>query len=291
MGAVRSGMTLTLANWNGRAALAGPDGGLVDLERRSDGRFGADPMDAIRRWDELRDVAADWADDEGEQVADDQLGPCVPRPSKVFAIGLNYTDHIAEMGHQVPDAPVVFTKFPSCLVGPGAVVELSGDTVDWEVELVVVIGRGGRRISAAEALDHVAGYTIGQDLSDRTIQRQGNPPQFSMGKSFDGYGPLGALLVDARRADGSTDDGADRSIWCEVNGSRMQDGSTSSMLFDVPTLIRDLSAVCTLEPGDIIFTGTPPGVGAGRDPQVFLRPDDRLVSGIDGLGTLTTTFR
>lgn len=284
-------MPLTLANWNGRAALAGPDGGLVDLEQRSDGRFGADPMEAIRRWDELRDASPGWLDDRSAPVPSSELGACVPRPSKVFAIGLNYTDHIAEMGHEVPTAPVVFTKFPSCLVGPDASVELSGDTVDWEVELVVVIGRGGRRIELGDAVDHVAGYTIGQDLSDRTIQRQGNPPQFSMGKSFDGYGPLGGLLVDARRADGTTDDGSDRSIWCEVNGTRMQDGNTSSMLFDVATLVRDLSAVCTLEPGDIIFTGTPPGVGAGRSPQVFLEAGDQLVSGVDGLGTLTTTFR
>ncbi len=284
-------MALSLANWNGRAALAGPDGGLVDLERRSDGRFGSDPMDAIRRWDELRDVAADWLDDRGEPVSDGELGPCVPRPAKVFAIGLNYTDHIAEMGHEVPTAPVVFTKFPSCLTGPGAVVELSGDTVDWEVELVVVIGRAGRRIEPTEALSHVAGYTIGQDLSDRTVQRRGNPPQFSMAKSFDGYGPLGGVLVDARRDDGSVDDGSGRSIWCEVNGTRMQDGDTSSMLFDVPTLVHELSQTCTLEPGDIIFTGTPPGVGAGRVPPVFLRAGDELVSGIDGLGTLTTRFR
>ena len=284
-------MALSLANWNGRAALAGPDGGLVDLERRSDGRFGSDPMEAIRRWDELRDVAADWLDDRGERVSDGELGPCVPRPAKVFAIGLNYTDHIAEMGHEVPTAPVVFTKFPSCLTGPGAVVELSGDTVDWEVELVVVIGRAGRRIEPTEALSHVAGYTIGQDLSDRTVQRRGNPPQFSMAKSFDGYGPLGGVLVDARREDGSVDDGSGRSIWCEVNGTRMQDGDTSSMLFDVPTLVHELSQTCTLEPGDIIFTGTPPGVGAGRVPPVFLRAGDELVSGIDGLGTLTTRFR
>ncbi len=289
-------MTLSLANWNGRAALAGPDGGLVDLERRSDGRFGADPMEAIGRWDELRDVAADWLDDRGEPAAEGELGPCVPRPSKVFAIGLNYTDHIAEMGHEVPSEPVVFTKFPSCLTGPDAVVELSGDTVDWEVELVVVIGRRGRRIDRDAALEHVAGYTIGQDLSDRTVQRRGSAPQFSMAKSFDGYGPLGGLLVDARRdggsaGDGSLDDGSGRSIWCEVNGTRMQDGDTSSMLFDVPTLVHELSAVCTLEAGDIIFTGTPPGVGAGRVPPVFLRPGDELVSGIDGLGTLSTRFR
>ena len=284
-------MALSLANWNGRAALAGPDGGLVDLERRSDGRFGPDPMDAIRRWDELRDIAADWLDDRGETVPVTELGPCVPRPSKVFAIGLNYTDHIAEMGHEVPTEPVVFTKFPSCLTGPEAAVELSGDTVDWEVELVVVVGRGGRRIAKADALSHVAGYTIGQDLSDRTVQRRANPPQFSMAKSFDGYGPLGGVLVDARRDDGGVDDGSGRSIWCEVNGTRMQDGDTSSMLFDVPTLVHELSQTCTLEPGDIIFTGTPPGVGAGRVPPVFLRAGDELVSGIGGLGTLTTRFR
>ncbi len=284
-------MALSLANRNGRAALVTPDGGLIDLERRSDGRCGPDPMDAIARWDELRDVADGWLDDGGEPAPGDELGPCVPRPSKVFAIGLNYTDHIAEMGHEVPSAPVVFTKFPSCLTGPGSVVELSGDTVDWEVELVVVIGRAGRRIERDAALSHVAGFTIGQDLSDRTVQRQGSPPQFSMAKSFDGYGPLGGVLVDARRGDGSIDDGSGRSIWCEVNGTRMQDGDTSSMLFDVPTLVHELSQVCTLSPGDIVFTGTPPGVGAGRVPPVFLRAGDELVSGIDGLGTLTTRFR
>src|SRR6185369_10773627 len=152
-----------------------------------------------------------------------------------------------------PGSPVVFTKFPNCLVGPRANVELSSDFVDWEVELVVVIGRGGRRISENQALSYVAGCCVGQDISDRKIQFRDKPPQFSMGKSIDTFGPIGPWLtsIDAIK---NPDDLA---LTCDVGGERMQSARTSDMIFSVSQLIAFLSSSCTLEPGDLIFTGTP----------------------------------
>jgi len=215
-----------------------------------------------------------------------ELGPCVPRPSKVFGIGLNYREHAVETGLALPERPLIFAKFPSCLTGPAATVELRGDTVDWEVELVVVIGPGGRDIPAESARRHIAGYCVGQDLSDRTVQNAGQRPQFTMGKSFDGYGPIGPALVSAA----AIEHPEDLSIWCELNGERVQDARTSDLLFGVAELIERISSVCTLVPGDLIFTGTPSGVGLGRTPPRFLAPGDVLVSGIEGIGQITTRF-
>ena len=177
---------------------------------------------------------------------------------------------------------MVFTKFPNCLVGPRADVELSSDFVDWEVELVVVIGRGGRRIPQSRAFEHVAGYCVGQDISDRRIQLTDKPPQFSMGKSIDTFGPIGPALV-------SIDAFADPNnlaLTCDVAGERMQDARTSDLIFSVPELIAFLSSMCTLEPGDLIFTGTPSGVGSTRNPRRYLKPGEEIVSTIEHVGTL-----
>jgi len=276
-----------LVNWGHRAAVVAEDGTLVDVERASEGRFPSDPMVAVQRLSELTELAAPWIAAGGGALVDPvELGPCVPRPSKVFGIGLNYREHAAETGRALPSEPLVFAKFPSCLTGPAATVELRGDTVDWEVELVVVIGPGGRDIPAERALRHVAGYCVGQDLSDRTRQSAGERPQFSLAKSSDGYGPIGPALVSADAAGNA----ADLGIWCELNGERVQDSRTSDLLFTVPELIEHISAVCTLAPGDLIFTGTPSGVGLGRTPPRFLAPGDLLVSGIEGIGQITTRF-
>jgi 2-keto-4-pentenoate hydratase/2-oxohepta-3-ene-1,7-dioic acid hydratase in catechol pathway len=176
----------------------------------------------------------------------------------------------------------VFTKFPSCLAGPRAEVVLSSDRVDWEVELVVVIGRGGRRIPEGRAREHVAGYCVGQDISDRGVQFAGRPPQFSMGKSFDTFGPIGPAIVSLD----AFADPDDLALTCDVSGKRVQEARTSDMIFSVPALVSRLSAVCTLAPGDLIFTGTPSGIGAMRKPPRFLAHEDEIVSTIEGIGTL-----
>jgi 2-keto-4-pentenoate hydratase/2-oxohepta-3-ene-1,7-dioic acid hydratase in catechol pathway len=273
-------MSLRLANSNGRASLIRGDR-LVDLERRSGGTFSADPMEAIARWEELSRWAETIDAADGDAALDESaLGPCVPRPQKVFGIGLNYHDHAAEAGLDLPGQPMVFTKFPSCLVGPRSDVTLTSNRVDWEVELVVVMGRGGLRISEASALGCVAGYCVGQDISDRQMQFADRPPQFSLGKSADTFGPIGPAVVSLD----AFADPNDLALTCEVAGERVQDGRTRDQVFSVPELIAFLSRHCTLEPGDLIFTGTPAGVGSVRGR--YLAPGDEITSTIESIGTL-----
>jgi 2-keto-4-pentenoate hydratase/2-oxohepta-3-ene-1,7-dioic acid hydratase in catechol pathway len=275
-------MPIRLATVAGRAALL-TGKSATDVARASGGRFSSDPMDVLRDWDAF----ADWAAEITEATAtapcaERDLGPPVPRPSKVFGIGMNYRDHAEEAKLEIPKSPVVFTKFPNCISGPFADVELFSDRVDWEVELVVVIGRRGRRIAEKDALAHVAGYTVGQDVSDRRMQFADKPPQFSMGKSLDGYGPIGPALVSLD-AFASPNDLA---LTCDVAGERMQSGRTGDMIFPVAALVAYLSKWCTLEPGDLIFTGTPAGVGSTRDPRRYLAAGEEVVSTIEGIGTM-----
>jgi 2-keto-4-pentenoate hydratase/2-oxohepta-3-ene-1,7-dioic acid hydratase in catechol pathway len=273
---------IRLANVAGRASLLVGDGQL-DVERASGGRFGADPMAALAAWDAFAAWAAGRrAGEATAPAAEAALGPPVPRPRSVFAIGLNYRDHAREAGLDVPAQPMVFTKFPGCLAGPRGDVVLSSDRVDWEVELVVVLGRRARRVSERDALAHVAGYTVGQDVSDRRLQFADRPPQFSLGKSLDGYGPTGPAVVSLD----AFADPNDLALACDVSGERMQRGRTADMIFPVPALVAWLSRWCTLEPGDIVFTGTPAGVGSTRTPRRYLVPGDEIVSTIDGIGTL-----
>jgi 2-keto-4-pentenoate hydratase/2-oxohepta-3-ene-1,7-dioic acid hydratase in catechol pathway len=272
-----------LVNVAGRAALE-HDVGWHDLAAVAGYTALADPMAAVARHDELHRWQAEVAHRTADGVVDAaRLGPAVPRPQKVFAIGLNYRKHAEETGAPLPPAPLTFTKFPSCLNGPAATIELSGDTVDWEVELVVVIGRGGRHIARADAWAHVAGLSLGQDISDRTVQRLGTPPQYSLGKSFDGYGPVGPAVVSVD----SFPNPDDIELWCEVSGERMQHDRTSDLIFGVPELVEYLSAICTLTPGDLIFTGTPGGVGMARGR--FLQPGDTIDSGASVIGTMHHT--
>ncbi|MFN5603012.1 MAG: fumarylacetoacetate hydrolase family protein [Actinomycetes bacterium] len=238
----------------------------------------ADPMAAVARFVELS-ALSDKARGAGAPVAG-PLGVCVPRPSKVFGIGLNYKSHASESKMELPPAPLTFTKFPSCLVGPTDDVVLSGDTVDWEVELVVVIGKGGRRIARESAWSHVAGITLGQDISDRVVQTTGKPPQFSLGKSFDTYGPIGPVMVSVD----SFADPDDIGLWCDISGERMQEARSRDLIFDVPYLVSYLSSICTLEAGDLIFTGTPDGVGMARGR--LLKDGDVIDSGAEVIGAL-----
>jgi 2-keto-4-pentenoate hydratase/2-oxohepta-3-ene-1,7-dioic acid hydratase in catechol pathway len=276
-------MTFRLANVAGRAALVDDHQRWHDLERVSASAFSSDLMAAYRHLPALHRVAAtlDGSTPDGDLASADLRAP-VPAPRNCLAVGLNYRSHAAESGMELPAAPLVFTKFPSCLVGPAADVVLEGiPTGDYEVELVVVIGQGGRHIPADQAWQHVAGLTIGQDISDRALQFAAKPPHFDLGKSRDTFGPIGPFVV-------STDAFAnpdDLAITCDINGERRQDDRTSNLVFSVGTLIEYISAVMTLAPGDLIFTGTPDGVGAAS--KRFLRPGDVIVSTIEGIGTIS----
>ncbi|GAA2012414.1 fumarylacetoacetate hydrolase family protein [Nakamurella flavida] len=275
---------MRIATIRGRLALLGTDGP-VDVAEASDGRFGPDPQSVFADWPAFRE----WAGTARGQVlthTPEEVGPPVPRPPQVFAIGLNYVRHAHESGLPVPTTPLVFTKFPSAITGPSGEITLSGDTVDWEVELVVVIGREARDVDEAHAWDHVAGLTAGQDLSDRTVQNAGSPPQFSMGKSFRGFAPIGPVLVTV---DEFTDPD-DLRVSTVVDGVTRQDSRTSDLVFTIPQLIARLSAAVTLLPGDLIFTGTPEGVGLGMKPPVYLRAGQVLETTIEGIGTMRHTL-
>lgn len=273
---------MRIANLDGRLVLV-REGAAVDVGRASAGRFSSDPQAVFAAWDEFRQWATA-ADGAAEELDQERLGPPVPRPRQVFAVALNYRAHAAEASREEPESPLIFTKFPSCLTGPRSPVVLHGDKVDWEVELVVAIGAGGRDITREDAWGRVAGVTVGQDLSARDVQSAGSPPQFSLGKSFAGFGPTGPALVSIDELD----DPDDLPLRCRLNGEEMQGDSTARMIFPVPELIARLSAVCALEPGDLIFTGTPSGVGMAREPKRFLRPGDVLESEIEGVGKMRT---
>ncbi len=275
-------MTIRLASVAGRAQLVSGDR-LLDLERTSGGRFGADPMTAIAAWDAVREWGGGLAAGRFDAPADrTRFDAPVPRPAKVFAIGLNYRAHAEEAGLEIPSTPMVFTKFPNCLAGPYAQVPLSSGFVDYEAELVVVIGRRAKGVAPAHAFEVVAGYCAGQDISDRKLQFSDKPAQFSLGKSLDGYGPIGPEVVslDAIR------DPNDLEITCDVSGERLQYARTTDMIFGVPELVAYLSRHCTLEPGDLIFTGTPAGVGSVRTPRRYLQPGAVIRTVIEEIGTL-----
>ena len=281
---------MRIANLNDRAVLILAAPGeprsklAVDIAAVSDGRFGPDVQSVYEQWDAFRRWAANIVLPAGSAYDAAELGPPVPRPRQVFAIGLNYRDHAEEAGLDIPTELVVFTKFPSCLTGPDADVHLPSDRVDWEVELVVVIGREGYEISAQDAWDHVAGLTIGQDLSERRVQFAVKPPQFSLGKSYPGFGPIGPAVVTPEELP----DRDSLAIGCDLDGASMQDGTTSDFIFPVAQVVAGLSRVVRLLPGDVIFTGTPAGVGSVRRPRRYLARGETLVSRIDGLGTMTT---
>jgi 2,4-didehydro-3-deoxy-L-rhamnonate hydrolase len=283
-----------IGNLDGRLVIR-TAAGVVDVERGSGGRFGSDPRAVFDQWAEFTAWAAGPAGPAGPEAQGTPAEPFdaelldapSPAPRQAFGIGLNYRDHIQEAGFDVPEHPSVFTKFPSCITGPGGQIELpAGGHTDWEVELVVVIGATAHRVAAADAWRHVAGLTAGQDISERITQLAGAPPQFSMGKSFPRFGPTGPWLV-------TTDEFAnpdDLELGCSINGEQVQRSRTSYLLITVPELIAKLSAVLPLLPGDLIFTGTPAGVGMSRSPQRWLAPGDELVTWIEGIGEMRHRF-
>ncbi len=260
-------------------------GAVVDVATASDNRFSPDPQRMFEDWESL----VGWGQSINARGAGDvdlqQVNAPVPRPPQVFAIGLNYRAHAEEGIFSVSEEPTVFTKWPSCIVGPSHAVELPVDT-DWEIELVVAISHDAYRVSVADAMSHVAGYTIGQDLSDRVLQRKGPAPQWSLGKSRYGFGPTGPWLVTLDELDNPLD----LAIHSTLAGETLQSSRTSMLIFDIPVLIEYVSGVCPLMPGDLIFTGTPEGVGYARKPPRFLHPGDELTSTIEGIGDLITRF-
>jgi len=279
---------MKLANVDGRAVLMTADDTGIDIETASGGRFGPGLVSVYENWDGFRAWARQPPTEPGVVFTRAQLGSPSPTPRQIVAIGLNYDTHAAESGFETPEGlPPTFTKFVSALTGPDAEVVLpSGGKVDWEVELVAVIGRTAIRVAESEAWDHVAGVTIGQDLSERVSQLAGPAPQFSLGKSFPNFAPVGPWLV-------TPDELADRddlALGCAVDGETVQDGRTRDLIYPVARLVSALSRTITLYPGDLVFTGTPAGVGMGRTPQRFLRAGEHLVSWIEGIGEMRQTF-
>jgi 2,4-didehydro-3-deoxy-L-rhamnonate hydrolase len=278
-----------LMNLNGRLHVSTP-AGAVDVAKASNGRFGPDPQAVYDCWE----IFADWygrhrtelAALPAVHVAPAELESPVPAPRQIFAVGLNYSEHAAESGFSRPEQPVIFTKFTSSITGPVTTVPLPVGSVDWEVELVVVIGRGGRHISVDDAWRHVAGLTVGQDLSERQQQHSGPAPQFSLAKSHRGFSPIGPAVVTVDEV--AEPDNLE--IGATINGEVVQEGRTSQLIFPVPVLLSKLSETVELYPGDVVFTGTPAGVGAGRKPPRFLGSGDVLRSYIKGIGELEQSF-
>ncbi|GAC1445181.1 MAG: fumarylacetoacetate hydrolase family protein [Chloroflexota bacterium] len=278
---------MRIANIAGRLALV-MGGGAIDVEDASGGLFSADPHTIFEQWLAFGSWAAEAQLDETRAlpIDDAALGPPSPRPRQVFAVGLNYRDHAAESGYKGPTIPSIFTKFPTCLTGQNATVRVTSPQVDWEVELVAVIAHRAYCVSRERAWSHVAGLTVGQDISARDIQLAGTSPQFSLGKSLPQFGPIGPFLVTPDELS----DPDDLHLLCSLNGEVVQEARTSEMVHSVPDIIAHISALCPLLPGDLIFTGTPSGVGNRRTPPRYLQPGDELISEIDEIGVLTTQF-
>jgi len=277
-------MGFRLANVEGRACLVVGDY-YFDVQHLSESRLPSDPMLALEEAEELRALAAQLSKTDHAAGATGRLDSVtlsapVPRPRNCFGIGLNYRNHAEEAGLPMPPAPMVFTKFPSCITGPSADIELRSDYVDFEGELVAVIGKTAKSVAPDKALEHVAGLCVGQDISDRPAQFTSAPPQFNLGKSFDTYGPTGPLLVSLDDIDPENS----LMLTTSVNGELRQKDSAHDLIFGIPDLVVYLSQILTLHPGDLIFTGTPGGVGVmeGR----FLKDGDVVTTSIEGLGSI-----
>ncbi|EHI10433.1 fumarylacetoacetate hydrolase family protein [Mycolicibacterium thermoresistibile] len=277
---------MRLINQGGRLKID-VDGLAADVEKTSDYRFSADPQEIYARWEEFTAWASAADLSGGDPIVEAELGPPVPRPAQVFAIGINYRDHMDEAGLSEPEAPFVFTKFPAAITGPYDVIELPDGSVDWEVELVAVIGRRAHRVSERDGWNYVAGLTVGQDLSERELQLSGPPPQqFNLGKSYTGFAPIGPAVVTLDEFA----DPADVEISTTLSGELMQLARTRDVFFSVPQLVAYLSQILPLLPGDLIFTGTPSGIGWARTPKRFIDSDDELVTRAEGIGEMRHRF-
>lgn len=255
----------------------------LDIPRRT--------VDLLADWEWQRkaELAVEYADATGTGRYDadnvERLAP-VEDPGKIVCVGLNYRDHAEEGDNPIPDEPKLFSKFPTCITGPGGTISWDPEyteKVDYEAELVIVIGEETRRVSQEEALDHVAGFLVGNDVSARDLQH--GDGQWVRGKSLDSFAPIGPELVTTD----AVSDPHDLDIWTEVNGERLQESTTANLIFGVEELVAFCSRAFTLEPGDLIFTGTPPGVGVYRDPPVLLEDGDEVTVAVEGIGELTNT--
>lgn len=238
--------------------------------------------------DALQQLAAIDADTLPLVAPDVRMGPCVGNIGKIVCVGLNYSDHAAEAGMPVPDEPILFMKATSAINGPNDVVTIprNSEKTDWEVELGVVIGSVARHVTQEAALEHVAGYCVVNDVSEREFQLE-RSGQWVKGKSADTFAPIGPWMVTSDEVP----DPQALDLWLEVNGKRCQDGNTNKMIFGVRTLVSYISQFMTLEPGDVIATGTPPGVGQGQKPPSFLKPGDVMRLGVAGLGEQQQTLK
>ena len=283
---------MRLANLNGRATIVTTEG-LIDVESASQGRFSSkvdvviSDLEALKVWFIEASPAISDPRTPDDLIGEPTLGAPVETPGQIFAIGVNYRAHAEEMGLALPSKPMVFTKFPSSIGGANTDFAVPSETTDWEAELVVVLGKRGRDVALDEALSYVAGYCVGQDLSDRGLQLHGTPAQFSLGKSHENFAPIGPWLTTS---DEIPDPNA-LTITCDINARRYQDSMTSDMVFNVAYLVSYLSTVCELRPGDLIFTGSPHGVGQGQHPAMFLKPGDVIVTMIEGLGAIRNVAR
>ena len=266
------------------------DDHVIDLAAASDGRLPPDMLTFLRRGEPALQLARQVAENgtASTPVSDVTLLAPIPNPSKIVAIGLNYMDHCREQNVKPPERPIIFAKFSTAVVGPGATIRWDPaltQQVDYEVELGVVMGRLARRVPAAEALDYVAGYTICNDVTARDLQH--GDRQWVRGKSLDTFCPLGPWLVTREEVP----DPQDLSLRCTLNGQVMQDSTTAEMIFGVAYLIEFISRAFTLLPGDVIATGTPHGVGVFRSPQIFMKDGDVVTVEVERLGQLTNDCR
>lgn len=278
---------MRLANLAGRSTIVTNDG-LIDVATSSQGAFPVSvdkcigQLNKLQKWFETVQPMVNDRISPIELYGDLRLGPVVTSPQQIFAIGVNYRHHAEEMGRTLPEEPMVFTKFISALCGPNEELPLPSETTDFEVELVVIIGNSARNLLVENALTAVAGYCVGQDFSERTLQMKGAPAQFSLAKSFRHFMPIGPWLTTADEIAKVNE----LSIGCCVNGVEYQNSNTDDMVFNVAQLVSYLSNVVELRPGDVIFTGSPHGVGIAQSPPVFLKRGDRIVSEIEGLGRI-----
>lgn len=276
---------MKVANIRGQAALIVDDARACDVFAESGGRFGPAMQDLFADWPAFAAWAGSHQPRETFGWTEADLGPVSPTPGQVFAVGLNYADHSKETGLAVSrEFPPVFPKWSSSIAAPNGTVSVPEDShVDWEVELVAVVGREISNVTEAEALDHLAGFCVGQDFSDRGVQFIGSAPQFGLAKSFKGFSPVGPWIVPTDAFS------PDARITCEVDGVVKQTGTLGDLIFPVAEVIAILSRIVTLKPGDLVFTGTPSGVGYARKPPEFLQPGSTVVSTIEGIGSIRQT--
>ena len=274
---------MRLANSGGRASVVVEEG-VIDVAVATDGAFGPDLTSCIAR---IGDLAEAMVDVTGPVTPLDRslLGPPSPTPGQIIAIGMNYASHAEEMGLEVPAMPAAFAKFRSALTGPNGTISLPSDTVDYEVELVLVIGRRTDDVTPENAWDHVAGITAGQDFSERTVQMAAGR-QFALGKSYPGFAATGPWISTLDEFA----DPSDVALGCAIDGVTVQDARSSDMIIKIPDLLTILSGIITLEPGDLLYTGCPAGVGMGKTPPTFLRSGQELVTWVEGVGEMRHTM-